>query len=103
MRYLDVTDRVSEELFTMFQGMRPLRENASAASPKLSDDVTQSPMDAPVDVIQVGPFKGRKFKWVGEPYGIPGTRGVVPNTKSYKRFMDFQEKWSVSSDVYRGI
>ena len=46
--------------------------------------------------IPVGIYKGSTYVPVGEPYGIPGTRGVVPNTEQYRKLMKLQAEWSVS-------
>ena len=48
-----------------------------------------------VDTLATGDFTGKKLRWYNEPYGIPGTRGIVPNTPRFKRMMKFQEEWSV--------
>ena len=45
--------------------------------------------------LATGDFAGKKLKWTTEPYGVPGTLGVVPNTPRFKRLLQLQAEWSV--------
>ena len=91
-------------LFT--QGLTPLIEENVGSAFQFSSSTVQAAEVREVKAQEIrstesvgtlarGDFKGSKYIPVGEPYGIPGTRGIVPNNKRYRRLMRYQEEWAV--------